>query len=104
MILNEILILARLRHPNIILLLGVAIDEEYNLYIITELHPQHSLDTFLDNNRGKLSVGLKVNLLFEIARALNYVHSLNPPILHRDIKPQNVFITSNNTAKLGDFG
>lgn len=62
------------------------------------------MQTFLENNKNKLSLGLKVHLLFEIARALNYVHTLNPPIIHRDIKPQNIFITSNNAAKLGDFG
>jgi len=82
----------------------VAIDEEYNLYIITELYPKDSLQTFLENNKNKLDLGLKVHLLFEIARALNYIHSLNPPIIHRDIKPLNIFITANNTAKLGDFG
>lgn len=58
----------------------------------------------MDKNKGKLEIGIKVQLLFEIARGLNYIHSLNPPIIHRDIKPQNIFITSNNTAKLGDFG
>ena len=86
------------------MLLGVAIDEEHNLYIITELHAQQTLQSLLDANKGSLELGLKVHLLFEIARALAYIHSLNPPVIHRDIKPANVFVTNNNATKLGDFG
>ena len=47
---------------------------------------------------------VKFNILFQIARALNYMHTLDPPIIHRDIKPLNIFITSNYSAKIGDFG
>lgn len=102
-IFNELLILSRLRHPNIIMLLGVSIDEENALYIITELYPKNSLRDYIKLN-PKLKIKSKLDLLFEIARALNYIHSLNPPILHRDIKPENIFISSDFSAKLGDFG
>lgn len=47
---------------------------------------------------------MKLKILFEIARALNYLHSLNPPIIHRDIKPLNIFIDEESSAKIGDFG
>ena len=103
-ILNEILFLSRLRHPNIIFLLGVAIDADYNLYIISELYPQKNLDDFVKQHPNEIGIKLKMNLLFEIARALNYLHSLSPPIIHRDIKPKNIFVTSSYSAKLGDFG
>ena len=102
-IFNELLILSRLRHPNIIMLLGVSIDEDNFLYIITELYPKNSLRDFLNFN-ANVDLKTKINLLFEIARALNYIHSLTPPILHRDIKPENIFISSDYSAKLGDFG
>ncbi len=51
-----------------------------------------------------MELNTKINLLFEIAWALNYIHTLNPPILHWDIKPKNIFISSEYSSKLGDFG
>lgn len=82
----------------------MAIDEEYNLYIISELYPEFSLTTYLENNKNKVTIETKLKILFEIARALDYIHSLNPPVIHRDIKPHNIFISSTLNAKLGDFG
>ena len=82
----------------------MAIDEEYNLYIISELYPEFSLTTYLEKNKGKVSLEIKLKILFEIARALDYIHSLNPPVIHRDVKPHNIFISGTLSAKLGDFG
>lgn len=93
-----------MHHPNVIMLLGVCIDEEANLYIITELHPKNSLERFIKEHKGNIDLKLKVNLLFEVAKSLYYLHTLFPPVLHRDLKPQNIFIDCNYSAKLGDFG
>ena len=51
-IFNEILILQRLKHPNIIMLLGLSIDEDDNLYIISQLYPKNNLRNFLLKNKG----------------------------------------------------
>ena len=42
------------------------------------------------------------NWVVQIALALEYVHSKR--VIHRDIKTQNIFLTGNNTVKIGDFG
>jgi serine/threonine protein kinase len=84
--------------------LGIAFDDQSNFYILTELYPKNSLRDFLKNNKGRISLEVKLKILFEVARALNYMHTLEPPIIHRDIKPLNVFIDANFNAKIGDFG
>lgn len=102
--LSELLFLRRLRHPNVISLLAVSVDEQGNLSIVTELQENHSLRDFLIKNKGKVSLETKLNILFQTARALGYLHSLSPPVMHRDIKPLNIFLGKNLTAKIGDFG
>ncbi|MGQ9519967.1 MAG: protein kinase domain-containing protein [Candidatus Fervidibacter sp.] len=55
-------------------------------------------------NQGKLSEKELLDLLIGIFDALEYLHSRQPPIFHRDIKPQNIIITPDGQAFLVDFG
>lgn len=98
------MLLARVRHPNILLLIAVAIDDDYNVYIVSELLPKKSLDVYTSENAAKIPLCRKVSILLEVATALNYLHTLNPPIIHRDVKPKNIFVSGHLNAKLGDFG
>lgn len=82
----------------------MAIDEQGNLYIVTELQENNSLRDFLTQNKGNVSLEVKLNILFQTARALGYLHSLSPPVMHRDVKPLNIFLGKNLQVKLGDFG
>lgn len=86
------------------MLIAVAIDDDYNVLIVTELLPKKSLDVFTLENKGRINLGTKVSILLEVAVALNYLHTLNPSIVHRDVKPKNIFISHHLAAKLGDFG
>ena len=83
---------------------AVAIDNDYNMYILSELLPQKSLENYIRENKGQVSIGRKIRILYEIATAIYYLHTQNPPIIHRDIKPKNIFISGHFSAKLGDFG
>ena len=54
------------------------------------------------NKYGRLSVGDAVHIILDIARGLEHAHSRN--IVHRDIKPDNILITTSGVAKLSDLG
>jgi WNK lysine deficient protein kinase len=103
---EEIIILKTLNHPNIVKYVsGWYISDKKEVVIITEILPGGSLRqhlTMLKSPRLKL---IKF-WIKEILKGLNYLHmELNPPIIHRDIKCDNIFINkTNGSVKIGDLG
>lgn len=98
---NEISLLARCNHQNIIKLYSAFEDKDY-IYLIMELASDGSLFHRL-KQEGKFNEHHTANYMTDVIRAIQYLHSLNPPILHRDLKPENVLIC-NDKLKIADFG
>mmetsp|Transcript_36744 Transcript_36744/g.97091 ORF Transcript_36744/g.97091 Transcript_36744/m.97091 type:complete len:346 (+) Transcript_36744:82-1119(+) len=100
LVLRELQLMARCRHPNIVQFLGFT-DKPF--VIVMELVTQGDLKHYWRTR--KVSVGHKVSICIEVLRALGYLHNRKPSsIIHRDIKPSNVLITTSGVAKLTDFG
>lgn len=98
---NEISLLARCSHTNIIRIYAAFEDNDY-IYLITELASDGSLFHRL-KEEGKFNETQTANYMTDVIRAIQYLHSLQPPILHRDLKPENVLIC-NDKLKIADFG
>ncbi len=98
---REMMILQRLRHPNVIGYYGGGEDSDGNLFYIMELVEGGSFRDLLASN-GALSWQVVVSAASQICSALQCAH--NHGIIHRDLKPGNLFLTRNGTIKLGDFG
>jgi eukaryotic-like serine/threonine-protein kinase len=93
---------ALLNHPNIVRTLNVGQDRATaKHYLVMEFVDGPSAHALLDRG-GPLSVGDAVHLALDVARALEHAHSRS--IVHRDIKPDNIFLTRSGVAKLGDLG
>ena len=56
------------------------------------------------NVKGPLSSVLVEDISRQLCNILDYLHSFNPPIVYRDLKPSNIMIKPNNTVVLIDFG
>lgn len=97
---NELLIHSKIRHPGITQLQDVLMDSK-NIYIVIELCDGGDLNDAVQNNFG-LTEDLARDYFFQIMGAISYIHRLD--IAHRDIKLENILITSDNCAKLTDFG
>lgn len=98
--LEEARVLDRLRHPNIVQVNGVdKIDG--HMIIDMEYVKGTNLHEYM-RRMGKLPVREALSVAVQICNALDFAHSHNT--VHRDIKPANVLITSEGTAKIGDFG
>nr|KYP37935.1 putative serine/threonine-protein kinase RLCKVII [Cajanus cajan] len=103
---NEVSWLSKIRHQNIIKLMGYCIHGE-SRFLVYELMENGSLETQLHGpNRGSsLTWHLRLKIAVDVARALEYLHEhSNPPVVHRDLKSSNVLLDSNFNAKLSDFG
>ncbi len=92
---------ARLNHPNIVTVYSVETVGETHYYVM-EFLEGHSLCRELELRGAHLSAEEFLPFLEQVAGALAYAHSQR--IVHRDVKPENIFILSDGRVKLTDFG
>ena len=93
-----------LHHPNIVRVRGMSEDGRGRAFVITELAPGGSLADALNSHTERNDWATVVNWALDVAYGLRYLHSLTPPLLHLNLKPQNVLLFEDGTAKLCDFG
>ena len=93
-----------LHHRNIVRVLGVSQDGRGHAYIITKLAPRGSLADALKSHPQRNDWATLGRWALDIAHGVQYLHTLAEPILHLDLKPQNVLLFDDDSAKLCDFG
>jgi serine/threonine-protein kinase len=98
--LNEAEVAGQLNHRNIVRAIDAGQDGDY-YYFAMEFVEGESL-TAMIRRLGSLDEWTALKIMLEMCAALNHAH--NHGIVHRDVKPQNIFIMKDGTAKLGDLG
>ncbi|MCL2080276.1 MAG: protein kinase [Oscillospiraceae bacterium] len=96
---DERKILSELDHPAVPKLID-SIETDEHIYVIREYIEGHTLE------KAQIPVGERfaLNVGVQLCDVLTYLHTQTPPIIHRDIKPQNVIIDGENKISLIDFG
>ena len=95
-----------MRHPNIVLFMGSAFDAP-KLYMVMELCQYGSvmnLYTNIARPDNTVLEGKALDIANDICQGGSYLHTHNPPIIHRDLKSENVLVDGNFVAKITDFG
>jgi len=91
----------RLQHSNIVVIHDLG-EENGNLYIAMEYLEGRTLADALGAQGGRMEPAQALAVIAQVARGLHYAHERG--VVHRDIKPGNILLTSEGTAKILDFG
>lgn len=100
---DEVWFLSRQRHRNIIAMLGICTDSKFP-YILSEFIEGYTVKSYIQNKGDLVSWPLRVKILLQAADGVAYLHSTKPPIIHRDLRCGNIFISDHEIVKVGDFG
>ena len=109
---RECLQCSKLRHPNIIQFLGFYYPTEASgnntnkmrLPVMVMEKMAFSLTTFVEREPKKIPVHIKYSIVHDVSLGLCYLHNHDPPIVHRDLSPNNILLTAHHVAKISDLG
>lgn len=113
MFIDEAKILGMIHHPNVVQVYDFGEDDDGTLFLALELVDGPPISHVLRRLRAhgrKMSPGIAAYIAREVCRALDYVHTLVSAdgealgIIHRDVSPSNIMLTSGGAVKLLDFG
>lgn len=102
---NEIEILTRLRHPNLVTLYGCTSRRSRELFLAYEYIPNGTIADHLHGHRAKdklLTWPIRLKIAIETASALAYLHASDT--IHRDVKTNNILLDNKFCVKVADFG
>eukprot|EP00253_Pinus_taeda_P035657 PITA_35657 len=104
---NEVKIFSTLNHPHVVRLYGCTPADSPELLLVYEFVPNGTLADHLHGDRKNpkgLPWNTRLNIAVQTAQALAFLHGLDPPIFHRDVKSSNILLDENLDIKLADFG
>ena len=103
---REIQFMQTMRHSNIVMFLGAGrfTDSTNTPFIVIEYMENGSVRDLLDKVETDITEQQKLSFCVDVARGMRFLHTRNPPRIHRDLKCNNLLVSGNGTIKVADFG
>lgn len=101
---------SELNHPNIVKFIGVYFPDRRLLPVMLMELMDKSLRVYLEAPQTRVTLAAKNSILIDVAEGLSYLHNSNPPVVHRDLTPNNILLKlpcgkeSIPVAKISDLG
>ncbi|OQR91281.1 protein kinase [Achlya hypogyna] len=95
-------LLVTLDHPNIVDFVGASLDAGPSIYMVTERLERGDLASILASNE-EVSMQTSVSIMLDAARGMQYLLTLRPPVLHRNLHAGNVHVSADWRAKIANF-
>ena len=105
---RECICCSELTHPNIVRLVGVYYPSRVSLPVMVMELMDESLTKYVE--KSNISLKTKISILHDVAEGLTYLHTRNPPVIHRDLSPNNILLKHTGVdqvppvAKIADLG
>ncbi|KAJ3678966.1 hypothetical protein LUZ61_021130 [Rhynchospora tenuis] len=96
--------LTRVHHKSLVTLIGYCMDGDC-MALVYEYMQEGTLQDKLRDNARSLTWNQRIRIAYDSALGLEYLHkACNPPLIHRDVKTNNILLNANVEAKIADFG
>lgn len=99
---HEVEIMKELRHPNVVAFIGAT--PAYPFILVSEFCGRGTLYGLLNKPGFEIPLILRYRMISDVIRGMCYLHSLRPPIVHRDLKSLNLLVSDDMVVKVADFG
>lgn len=100
---EEVRIMSKIFHPNVVLFMGACTLEGNNIMIVSEKLPT-DLETLLIRERKTIPLLTRMKMAKDAALGMNWLHSSNPIFIHRDLKLSNLLVDNSYKVCVCDFG
>ncbi|CAH9118556.1 unnamed protein product [Cuscuta europaea] len=102
--LAEVIMLAQLKHPNLVKLIGYCWESNDRLLVYEYMNRGSLEDLLFGRHRACLPWMTRLKIVLGTAKGLAFLHEEEVPVIYRDFKASNILLDSDYTAKLSDFG
>ena len=102
--LRECLLHSKLHHPNTVKMLGVYYPNDQAILPVLVMELMECNLTQLLEKYQNIPMYVKLSILQDVSKAISYLHTLNPPMMHCNLNSDNILLTTNLVAKVCDFG